>query len=215
MICPNCKQENPDSAKFCNACGSPLVNPGTPDEPAKTPPPFVEPAPAGDGKPKKKKKKGWIIFGAIVAVLLMVFVVGASVDTYLEHKRSSERFEKTEEEYSEFKDHVAEFCESHESISLYNYAVEVRTGSIYDVKFDRKNIFSDQKFVAYLQRYTNGYIVIEGDPNYSDVLKITVTYGDFADGNNQTFAEENWDYYVETDELVFRSQSKSQTFNEN
>src|SRR5438477_6039403 len=24
MICPSCGQENPDEARFCNACGSPL-----------------------------------------------------------------------------------------------------------------------------------------------------------------------------------------------
>ncbi len=208
MICPNCNHENPESAKFCNACGSPLAPPVTPEDSLPLPPPFVSPASASDVNPQKKKKKGFIIVCAIVVTALAISGVGAGVHSYLESKRESERVEEIEEEFAEFKDHVADFCANHESISLYNYSDAVRTGSIYDASFYTEGTFSNIKFKAALQKYTNGYIEIEGDPDYSDVLKITVTYGDYSGDSNEAYGVENWDYYEDTGELVFRSQSK-------
>ncbi|SES77467.1 zinc-ribbon domain-containing protein [Olsenella sp. KH3B4] len=72
MFCPKCGVENPDGAKFCKGCGSPLGGQPTNSPFAGTPAPGVTPVPAP--KPQKKPKLPVIIAAvAIVAVLVVGF----------------------------------------------------------------------------------------------------------------------------------------------
>lgn len=72
MFCPKCGVENPDGAKFCKGCGSPLGGQPTSAPFAGTPAPGVTPMPAP--KPQKKPKLPVIIAAvAIVAVLVVGF----------------------------------------------------------------------------------------------------------------------------------------------
>lgn len=100
MICSKCGTQNPDGVNFCAACGAPLANAPSPEQPAAPgapvynqpnqppvnpqQPPFAAPV-YGQPQPAPKKKKktalivGWVIAGVVVlAIVLLVVAVYVS-----------------------------------------------------------------------------------------------------------------------------------------
>lgn len=84
-ICPNCRKELVEGAKFCNACGTRIAQPAAAPAPVVpvapvAPQPVATPvaAPAAKKAPKEKKKfPKWILFAGIGALVLVALIVGA------------------------------------------------------------------------------------------------------------------------------------------
>ncbi len=58
MICPNCGHQTGGNAKFCNKCGTKMVEMAVPKKPEEAK--VVVQTPEQPEAPKKKKGKGWI-----------------------------------------------------------------------------------------------------------------------------------------------------------
>lgn len=71
MNCPNCGLANPDTAKFCANCGTPLDNTGQPRQTSYQPPPPFEPSRTVPGKNSATVKK--IGLGCLIAIALVLF----------------------------------------------------------------------------------------------------------------------------------------------
>ncbi|MCC6441987.1 MAG: zinc ribbon domain-containing protein [Armatimonadetes bacterium] len=65
MICPRCRKELPEAARFCLHCGAAVGREKTVAEP-------VAPAKSGAGAPLQAGPRRWIGFGALSAVLLLL-----------------------------------------------------------------------------------------------------------------------------------------------
>jgi len=87
MLCPKCKVENPDEAKFCISCGNPLVEP-TPTQ--ATP----EPAPT----PKKKSNTCLYVALGVAGLFLLTGIVGFfAVRSFIKESGFLEEIKKAQE----------------------------------------------------------------------------------------------------------------------
>lgn len=107
-ICPNCGHQTEGNAKFCNKCGTKMVEMAAPKKPEE--PKVVVQAPEQSETPKKKKGKGWIT--ALVIVLLLAvaafFAAPKIVDLYQELTgQTEEEDEKDGDKSGKDKDKVA------------------------------------------------------------------------------------------------------------
>lgn len=99
MICSKCGTQNPDGVNFCAACGAPLANAPSPEQPA-TPgapvynqpnqppvnpqqPPFAAPVYGQPQPAPKKKKKTALIVGGVIAGVVVLAIVLLVVAVYV------------------------------------------------------------------------------------------------------------------------------------
>lgn len=104
MICSKCGTQNPDGVNFCAACGAPLANAPSPEQPAapgapvynQAPqppvynqppvnpqqPPFAAPV-YGQAQPAPKKKKTALIVGGVIAGVVVLAIVLLVVAVYV------------------------------------------------------------------------------------------------------------------------------------
>ena len=77
MYCPSCGSELPESALFCNKCGTPLPRASTDTEPQAQLPIQEQAQPSPEPQPKAPKRKGLIvgIVAAVAAVAIAAVVV--------------------------------------------------------------------------------------------------------------------------------------------
>ena len=105
MICSKCGTQNPDGVNFCAACGAPLADAPSPEQPAAPgapvynqppqppvynqppvnpqQPPFAAPV-YGQAQPApKKKKKTALIVGGVIAGVVVLAIVLLVVAVYI------------------------------------------------------------------------------------------------------------------------------------
>lgn len=99
MICSKCGTQNPDGVNFCAACGAPLSNAPSPEQPAAPgapvynqpnqppvnpqQPPFAAPVYGQPQPAPKKKKKTALIVGGVIAGVVVLAIVLLVVAVYV------------------------------------------------------------------------------------------------------------------------------------
>lgn len=105
MICSKCGMQNPDGVNFCAACGAPLANAPSPEQPAAPgapvynqpnqppvynqppvnpqQPPFAAPVYGQPQPAPKKKKKTALIVGGVIAGVVVLAIVLLVVAVYI------------------------------------------------------------------------------------------------------------------------------------
>lgn len=99
MICSKCGTQNPDGVNFCAACGAPLANAPSPEQPAAPgapvynqppqppvnpqQPPFAAPVYGQPQPAPKKKKKTALIVGGVIAGVVVLAIVLLVVAVYI------------------------------------------------------------------------------------------------------------------------------------
>lgn len=99
MICSKCGTQNPDGVNFCAACGAPLANALSPEQPAAPgapvynqpnqppvnpqQPPFAAPVYGQPQPAPKKKKKTALIVGGVIAGVVVLAIVLLVVAVYV------------------------------------------------------------------------------------------------------------------------------------
>lgn len=92
MICSKCGTQNPDGVNFCAACGAPLANAPSPEQPAApgapvynqpNQPPFAAPVYGQPQPAPKKKKKTALIVGGVIAGVVVLAIVLLVVAVYV------------------------------------------------------------------------------------------------------------------------------------